>query len=138
MTKTALKAVILFALCPLIVSAKLHIVISVDDFAWLATHIVVVTEGDEIDGQVMVLESWQGDLKPGDSINIPELAKLKSEQSRHIECIDMFTYLGKCSDTTPQFVSGSRIIVFLRKKTSELRSEKWSAIGGVWIEQEIA
>jgi hypothetical protein len=46
------------------------------------THIVVVTEGDEIDGKVRVLESWKGDLKKGDEIDIPALAIFADPKER--------------------------------------------------------
>jgi hypothetical protein len=38
---------------------------SLDECAWHATHIVVVTEGKKIDGIVDVIESWKGDLMKG-------------------------------------------------------------------------
>ncbi len=133
--KVCLRLLTLILSCSYTLSAKTHVVISIDDFSWFATHIVVVTEGDEIDGQVTVLESWQGDLKPGDSLNISELAKFKSQESRHIECLNIVLHLGKCSDTTPEFVSGSRIILFLRNLVRQSGSANWHSIGAAWIEQ---
>src|SRR5580658_2628 len=56
-----------------------------DACAWDATHIVVVTEGERTDGQVSVLESWKGDLKPGDNITVPELAAFEPQSSRIID-----------------------------------------------------
>ena len=41
---------------------------------WLATDIVVVTEGEKIDGVVQVIETLKGDLKPGATLTLPELA----------------------------------------------------------------
>jgi hypothetical protein len=43
-----------------------------DYSAWKATHIVLVETTDE-DGRFEVVESWKGDLKPGESITIPEM-----------------------------------------------------------------
>ncbi len=135
MLKVFLQTLVLISLCSLIANAKIHTVVNIDDCTWLATHIIVVSEGDEIDGQVTVLESWEGHLKIDDSLRIPELAKFKSETSRHIECMNMVLHLGKCPDSTPKLVSGSKIILFLR---NEPDSQNWSAIGAVWIEQEEA
>ena len=45
---------------------------NVDGCSWNATHVVLVqtTAGE---GVVPVVESWKGDLKPGDAIEVPEL-----------------------------------------------------------------
>ena len=133
--KALLQTFALLFFCPFIVNAKIHSVISIEDCTWLASHIIIVTEGSDIDGQVTILESWQGNLQPGDTLNIAELANFKSEESRHIECMSMVLHLGKCLDSTPKLVSGSKIILFLRNKPD---SNNWSAIGAVWIEQEVA
>ena len=37
-----------------------------DGCGWEATHVVVVDAGEKIDGRVVVLESWKGDLRKGD------------------------------------------------------------------------
>ena len=51
---------------------------------WDATHIVVVTEGEKIDGVVEVQESWKGDLKKGDVITVPQLAAFAPNEKRLI------------------------------------------------------
>src|SRR6516225_2237512 len=55
-----------------------------DGCSWHATHIVVISEGEKIDGDVEVLESWKGDLKKGDRITVPELAAFAPEKERVI------------------------------------------------------
>ena len=52
--------------------------------SWRATDIVVVTEEKQIDGVVKVLESWKGDLKPGQVLTIPELAEFNAKSARMI------------------------------------------------------
>ena len=47
-----------------------------------ATHIVVVTEGDRIDGEVRVIESWFGDLERGDAIELDELKRFAAPAIR--------------------------------------------------------
>ncbi|MHC4714584.1 MAG: hypothetical protein ACYTAN_15160 [Planctomycetota bacterium] len=49
-----------------------------------ATHIVVVTEGSKIDGEVKVLESWKGYLQRGQEITVEELADFSSADSRKV------------------------------------------------------
>jgi hypothetical protein len=79
---------------------------------WNATHIVVATEGDQIDGRLTVLESWRGDLGPGAVISIPELASFKSQSSREIKTGPFAIK----SDDPKRYVTGSRMILFLKKK----------------------
>jgi hypothetical protein len=45
---------------------------SLDSCTWDATHIVLVVTTSESD-PFTVMESWKGDLKPGDNIRVPEL-----------------------------------------------------------------
>jgi hypothetical protein len=129
--KSGFQAFALLILCSFIANGKNHFVFNVEDCSWHASHIIVVTEGDKIDGQVMVLESWRGQIQPGESLFVPELAKFKSQASRKIECISG-NYPIECPDGTPKFVSGSKIVVFLRSKPN---LKEWIAIGAVWIEQ---
>src|SRR6266508_1230362 len=78
--------VLLFLLCgnhsP--VSAGIRPSFGIEVCSWNATHIVVATEGKTIDGVFRVLESWRGDLNPGDTIKIPELASFKPRSSRAV------------------------------------------------------
>ena len=85
---------------------------NLDYCAWNATHIVVATEGNEIDGILTVLESWKGDLRPGEVISIPGLDSFKSPSSRELKK----GFFGDKSHDPPKYVSGSRIILFLKKK----------------------
>jgi hypothetical protein len=102
--------------------------------AKLATHIVVATEGDSIDGQLTVLESLKGDLKAGQHITIPELRAFNSPESRAIECL--FPAQICPEDIQRENVTGTRMILFLRRD-----SQKWKGVGElsvyqstIWIE----
>lgn len=77
--------------------------------SWRATEIVVVTEDKEIDGVVKVLESWKGDLKIGQLITIPELEEFKAEKARMVHQWPL--------QKSSEFVSGARMILFLRDAT---------------------
>lgn len=73
--------------------------------AFRASHIVVVTEGSEIDGKVRVLESWLGDLKRGDELNVPGLKRFSSPMARML--------LDNRSRIRRHRASGKRILLFL-------------------------
>ena len=87
---------------------------SLDHCTWHATHIVVTTEGDKIDGKLTVLESWRGDLRPGEVISISELASFKSRSFREIKTSPLM--FDARSDEPKKYVTGSRMILFLKKK----------------------
>lgn len=79
---------------------------------WKATHIVLATEGNVIDGHLKVIESWKGDLKPDSEIVLPELAAFSTEKSRRVHD------LWKRKDLPKPFVrlvTGSKMILFLVK-----------------------
>lgn len=134
-----MKAVTLLNLLILLVPsysapAKVHEMLSVEDCAKLSTHIVVATEGDSIDGQLTVLETLKGDMKAGHHIIIPELGAFNSPESRAIECL--FPAQICPDDTQKEFVTGTRLILFLRSE-----SHQWKGIGElsvyqstIWIE----
>ena len=85
---------------------------NLDYCTWQATHIVVATEGDEIDGILTVLDSWKGDLRPGEQISIPELDAFKSLSSRELKD----GIYGDKSHEPKKYVSGLRMILFLKQK----------------------
>jgi hypothetical protein len=82
-----------------------------------ATHILVVTEGDTIDGVFTVLESWKGNIKPGETIMVPELAAFNSESSREINY--SWNFVKKDKDPNQiTYVTGKRMILFLKKSST--------------------
>src|SRR5262245_30388928 len=83
-----------------------------DASGWHATHIVVVTEGEKIDGKVRVLESWRGDLRPGDRLDLPDLAAFAPLQSRVINT----AFAAKPVPGQPKHVTGQRMVLFLRRR----------------------
>src|SRR5437899_2620242 len=91
----------------------------VDTLAWHATHVVVASEGNEIDGHLEVVESWRGDLAIGDRIDLPELAAFEDEDLRRIVTVR--------TSTTPSVASGKRMILFLRNDGTS-RSPAWSLV----------
>ena len=112
-----------------------------------ATHIVVVTEGDKIDGIVEVLEFLEGRLKKGEILTIPELAEFASAEARKVQ--KNYYALGEDQDATrPEFVRGSRMVLFLiwePKSDTELNSmppwrpandlDRKVRVSVAWVEQ---
>jgi len=110
-----------------------------DHSGWHATHIVVVTEGKKIDGKVRVLETWRGDLRPGDRLDLPDLAAFAPLQSRAINTL----LAAKPAPGQPQHVTGDRMVLFLRWKAAAGGPAKgsWTAASGggmrvslAWVE----
>lgn len=85
-----------------------------DNSTWHATHIVVATEGDEIDGKLTVIESWKGDLRAGEIVDVPDLAAFKTDASREVHY-----FLGEGNESRIKHVTGKRMVLFLIKNPNE-------------------
>jgi len=124
----------LVLLCVSSVSGGIRPSFSLDYCSWNATHIVVATEGDEIDGNFTVLESLKGDLNYSETVFIQELAAFKSESLRQVK----EWYSEKT--LTSKYVSGGKLILFLKKNPNS--KEIWQSanlfgdftVSVVWIE----
>jgi len=134
MRTTSALLLLLLLLEPSLALAAIRPSFSLEDCAWMATDIVVATEGQTIDGKLEVVDVWHGDLKPGQVVSVPELAAFAPEAARGVP-----SWTGK--DQVPAlYVSGKRMILFLKKPQEG--SGKWlaaSRFGGMdvsvlWIE----
>jgi hypothetical protein len=112
---------------------------SLNHCAWNATHIVVASEGGTIDGVFTVLESWYGDLEPGEFISIPYLAIFTVKDWRRI-C----TRRLERNPDIPTHVTCDRMVMFLKKEKNETQGTeetRWVGaahypwISVAWIEQ---
>lgn len=107
----------------------------VDASAWKATHILVVSEGEKLDGRCVVLESWKGDLETNSAVFIPELAAFEAQETREIK-----RWPNK-PEASPSYVSCARMVLFLKRST--LDGSQWEPTGIVktmnvsmaWVEQ---
>jgi hypothetical protein len=81
-----------------------------DYSVWKATHIVLTTEGDLIDGRLTVIESWKGDLEPDTDIILPELADFADAKSRRVRD---WWQRRDLPEPYARVVSGSRMVLFL-------------------------
>jgi hypothetical protein len=110
--------VILSAIGAIPVDAGIRPSFSLDGCSWNATHIVLVQTIPK-DGAFSVVESWKGDLKPGDSLEVPELKPNKGAVP--IPSYPKPQGFGSqdtqgISEQIPRQPVGSRMILFLRKK----------------------
>jgi hypothetical protein len=83
----------------------------VSRLAWFATHVVVVSEGEKLDGEVTVLESWVGDIKRGSLLSLPGLKAFATKEAR----TEDQRYYPPKDRSVPTVVSGQRMVVFLVK-----------------------
>lgn len=130
----ALTLVLLLLVLPPSASAGIRPSFSPEECSWRATDIVVVTEGQKIDGVFEVLETWKGDLKPGETIAIAEMAEFAPRDTRLIHTLDSWYNQEK---QPSEYVTGERMILFLRdaKKVPEEgdRENKVNAGSSRWL-----
>jgi len=105
-----------------------------DQCSWNATHIVLVKTTVK-DGVFSVVESWKGDLKPGDSLEVAELmpdenavAIASYSGSRGSELVDQ----SRIREQIPRQPAGSQMILFLKKQEASGAgaSTKWGPASG--------
>ncbi|MEQ1841162.1 MAG: hypothetical protein ABL994_12195 [Verrucomicrobiales bacterium] len=88
---------------------------------WRATDIVLATEGDVIDGNLRVLETWRGALEAGDEVQLPELAAFAPDTSRRLH-----PFIPEGTPGADATASGSTMILFL------VRSEENTQLPIAW------
>lgn len=118
----------LILLAPVPLHAGLPRIFNLDRYSWDATHIVLV-ETTSDDAIFSVLESWKGDLKPGQSIDVPEL----KPNGNVVPIWNYETAQGldesKLSGQIPKQPIGSQMILFLKKEKDDVGSSvKWAAV----------
>jgi hypothetical protein len=89
---------------------------SLEDCSWNATHIVMV-ETTADDAVFSVVESWKGDLLPGNSVTVPELKPDKGAVSiSTLQTPEKFASQGMRAgmEQIPNQPVGSRMILFLK------------------------
>lgn len=118
-SRFGLTAVLLFLIAAAApASAAIRPSFNLNYSVWKATHIVLATEGEVIDGRLSVLESWKGDLKQGAEVILPELAAFAEKASRQVDWWGL-------TDLPPpyaRYVTGSKMVLFM------VKSE-----GGEWV-----
>lgn len=109
-----LTAVIVLILASSPASAGLRPSFAPEGCAWRATDIVVVTEDQKIDGVFRILETLKGELQPGETISVPEMEEFKNKDARLVSSY----WFGETEKSgPPEYVTGERMILFLRDAT---------------------
>ena len=123
-----LTSFLLLLLASISASAGIRPSFSLEGSSWRATDIVVVTEDQQIDGVFKILETWKGDLKPGETITISEMDEFKKKEAR---LIDSSPWIQR-EKSSPQYVTCERMVLFLRdaKKIPEDEDEDDNREGG--------
>ena len=100
-------------------NAALRPTFFLDWATWKATDIVIVDEGDTIDGKLTVIKSLQGSLKKGDVIVAPKLKKFhdKSWRTTGRSLRRGIIKLRYNQNTKPETMTGRRMLVFLQYPT---------------------
>jgi len=142
---------ILLAIAAIPADAGIRPSFGLDSSSWNATHIVVVKTTPR-DGVFSVVESLKGDLKPGDSLQIPELKPAGGAVpiSSYPKPPELFQDPKGISEQIPRQPAGSRMILFLKRhaeKDSSPTGDKgtgiqWDPVNGsggmrvsaIWID----
>lgn len=103
---------------------------NLDYSLWKATHIVLATEGNVIDGKLKVIESWKGDLKPDSKIVLPELAAFSTEKSRRVH--DWWKRKD-LPESYARFVTGSKMVLFLVKSAKNPQKDLSDPDNLTWL-----
>lgn len=134
------ECLILFAIVAIPLDAGIRPSFDLDPCSWNATHIALVqTTANE--GVFSVVESWKGDLKPGESLELPELKPNKNAVpiSSYPKPVgfDLEDRMG-ITEQIPRQPVGSQMILFLKeqKVSGAGAPAKWgpaSAWGGMKV-----
>jgi hypothetical protein len=103
------------------VDASIRQSFSLDSCTWNATHIVLVQTTAK-DGLFSVVESWKGDLKPGEPLEVPELRPDEN-------AVPISNYKIGISERIPRQPGGSRMILFLKRRGEGGAASPSEAIG---------
>jgi hypothetical protein len=109
-------SLILFLIVSVPLDAGIRPSFDVDQCSWNATHIVMVQTTPK-DAVFFVVESWKGDLKRGDSVELPDLEPNENAFAVSGYPKDReFEDKRETSEQIPRQPIGSRMILFLKKQ----------------------
>lgn len=93
---------------------------SAESCAWHATDVVVVHEGDVIDGKVKVTEVWTGALEVGASLDLTQLAVFAKQSER--------TVSSPFAANKGTIVGGHQLILFLKREGAKfIGANRWTS-----------
>jgi hypothetical protein len=85
-----------------------------DYSSWHSTDIILVT-ATAVGGKFEVIESWKGDLHPGDEVAIPELKPKANANPVWLYPDDSLFTEATISSEIPKQLAGSRLVLFLKR-----------------------
>lgn len=123
--------VIVLAIRAVSVDASFRPTFDLDDCSWNATHILLVQTTAQ-DGVFSVVESWKGDLKPGDSVDVPEL-----NPDEHAVPISAYSIKEESAFQDKEGITGriprqpirSQMILFLKWREESSTASPSAAVG---------
>ncbi len=140
--------VLIFLIVPLSLDAGIRPSFNVDQCSWNATHIILVqtTSNDSV---FSIVESLKGDLRPGDSLELPDLMPKEDAVSIPNNAKPpgyRMEDVSGISEQVPRQPIGSRLILFLKKQveTGSGVQVKWVAaaesmkVSVLWIDDRKA
>ncbi len=129
LTRVLVTTILLIAVYPCPLLAGIRPSFSLDHSLAKATHIVLATEGEVIDGRFTVIESWKGDLKPGEAVVLPDLAELADEDARQVK------WYGRVDpeERYVKTVSGSQMVLFLVAPENEDQASTQDSEPTEWL-----
>jgi len=128
----ALLSLILLAFVTPPASPAIRPSFSVDYASWRATHIALVST-TSVDGNFEVVESWKGDLRVGERLDVPQLSPYKSAVpiSQYPKSWPP-TAVDGVSELIPRQPVGSRMVLFLKSRGQGPREGTGEAVGRGW------
>ena len=126
------------------VDANIQLMFDLDSCSWAATHVVLVNTTSR-DGVFSVVKSWKGDLKPGESVEVPGLnpdkdaVPISSYPKQTPGQIDFETSVSR---RIPKQPVGSQVILFLKRRqegapassSASIRKVQWEPASGVGMQ----
>jgi hypothetical protein len=123
---------VLMTIVAIPVEAGIRPSFDLDGCSWKATHVVLVKTTSR-DGVFSVVKSWKGDLKPGESLEVPELKPDKDAVpiSRYPQPRPFHFDSSGVSERIPKQPVGSQMILFLKRRQEGGPTSSSASIGKV-------
>ncbi len=115
MTKTIAALLAICLLCPT-ARATIQSTFDLEQAAWDATDIVVVTQDESLNGNCTVFETWKGGLHRDDTLNLPALREYAPAAKRAVN------KWGE-GENVPSTVDGRRLVLFLKRSAAD--PQRW-------------
>lgn len=104
-----------------------------DYSSWHSTDIILVTE-TVAGGEYEVVESWKGNLSPGDRVVIPELRPIAKAIPVWSYPDEWFAHEGTISSEIPKQIAGLHVLLFLKRTSPAVATKDGTqAVRSQWM-----